>query len=310
MIRIAIIGLGKIALDQHVPAIATNPDFHLVATAGGGRSGLAQDVPHYPDHHELLRAQGGQVDAVAICTPPGPRYVVAMDCLKAGLHVLLEKPPTSTLQELAALELLANEVQRTLFTAWHSQFAPAVTLLAESLRGEDVTRLRIVWHEDVRRWHPSQDWVFDVGGYGVFDPGINALSIATAVLPEPLIVTGCKMIIPAGRQSAIAAELTFDGDKSASFDWRTTGTQIWSISIGTASGRTIELSEGGSRLAIDDELQQLRNEGEYSGLYRRFATLVTGSRSEVDAQPLRIVADAFLIASRTLTEPFDWDAKA
>ena len=82
------------------------------------------------------------------------------------------------------------------------------------------------------------------------------------------------MIVPAGRQSAIAAELTFDGDKSASFDWRKTGQQIWSISIQTASGRNIELSEGGARLAIDDEVQRLQDEGEYPGLYRRFFNLV------------------------------------
>ena len=310
MIRVAIIGLGKIALDQHVQAIAANPDFRLVATAGGGRGGLAKDVPHFADHHELLRVQCGKVDAVAICTPPGPRYAVARDCLDAGLHVILEKPPTATLQELAALELLANEVERTLFTAWHSQFAPAVARLAETLRGEEVTRLRIVWHEDVRRWHPGQDWVFDAGGYGVFDPGINALSIATAVLPEPLIVSGCEMIIPAGRQSAIAAELIFDGDKRASFDWRTTGQQIWSICIRTASDRIIELSEGGSRLVIDDQIQRLEDDGEYPGLYRRFATLMAGRLSQVDAHPLRVVADAFLIATRTSSDPFEWDAKA
>ena len=310
MIQIAIIGLGKIALDQHIPAIAANADFDLVATAGGGRGGLARDVPHYSDHLELLRAQHGQLDAVAICTPPGPRFTVARDCLDAGLHVMLEKPPTATLQELAALELLANRLERTLFTAWHSQFAPAVARLAETLRGEEVTRLRIVWHEDVRRWHPGQDWVFDAGGYGVFDPGINALSIATAVLPEPLIVTGCNLIIPDGRQSPIAAELKFDGDKSASFNWRETSQQVWTMSIRTALGRVLELSEGGRCLTIGDQVQSPEDDGEYPRLYLRFAALVAGRQSLVDAQPLRMVADAFLVASRTSSGPFEWDAKA
>jgi hypothetical protein len=43
--------------------------------------------------------------------------------------------------------------------------------------------VEIVWHEDVRKWHPGQQWIWEPGGFGVFDPGINALSIATRIFP-------------------------------------------------------------------------------------------------------------------------------
>jgi D-galactose 1-dehydrogenase/L-arabinose 1- dehydrogenase len=47
-------------------------------------------------------------------------------------------------------------------------------------------RVQLIWREDVRVWHPGQDWLLAAGGFGVFDPAINALSILTRVLPERL----------------------------------------------------------------------------------------------------------------------------
>jgi predicted dehydrogenase len=306
MIRIAIIGYGKIARDQHAPAIAANSDFELVATAGGGRGGLADNVPHYADQAELLQEQGHMLDAVAICTPPGPRTAIARDCLQAGLDVLLEKPPAATLGEVAAMEAMAQAKGRTLFATWHSQCAPAVARAADLLRGEQVTRFDIVWHEDVRQWHPGQDWIFEAGGYGIFDTGINALSIATAVLPDRLTVRDCSMTIPHGRQGPIAASLRFDGGGSASLDWRVAGQPVWSFSIETAAGRRIEIADGGGRLTVDGAPQHVGQDAEYPMIYRRFAELVSARQSQVDSEPLRIVADAFMVASREAGPPFDW----
>ena len=98
-IRIAIIGYGKIAEDQHVPAIAADPRFELAATSS--RSGKGPQ-PAFTDWRELIRGVEG-LQAVAITTPPGPRYEIARECLLAGLHCLLEKPPAAGLAETAAL---------------------------------------------------------------------------------------------------------------------------------------------------------------------------------------------------------------
>ena len=45
-------------------------------------------------------------------------------------------------------------------------------------------RLLVTWKEDVRHWHPGQQWIWEAGGFGVFDPGINALSIVTKIMPD------------------------------------------------------------------------------------------------------------------------------
>ena len=102
--RIAIIGYGKIAEDQHVPSISANPRFELVATSSRSGQGVAEK---FEDWRDLVRRVEG-LEAVAITTPPGPRYAIARECIEAGLHCLLEKPPTAGLAEIADLDCLSS----------------------------------------------------------------------------------------------------------------------------------------------------------------------------------------------------------
>ncbi len=145
------------------------------------------------------------------------------------------------------------------------------------------------------------------GGLGVFDPGINALSILTRILPETVHPSGAVLEVPANRQSPIAAQLemaTASGAPvTAEFDWRQTGPQTWDIVAETGQG-TLRLSDGGAKLAIDDVPQGVAGSGEYPGLYRRFAELIARRESDVDVVPLLHVADAFLTGRRLTTEPF------
>jgi D-galactose 1-dehydrogenase len=303
-IRIAIIGYGKIARDQHCPSIAANPDIELAAIASSsGDPGLG--IPWFATAQELFAAMPGKVDAVAICTPPLPRHDIARDALIAGYDALLEKPPAATLGEVEHLERLARDNGRTLYATWHSQHAAGVDRAAALLKGETIASFRIEWREDVRKWHPGQEWVWAPGGFGVFDPGINALSISTRILPVPLFVREAKLLVPANKQAPIAAALTFAGEAmTGEFDWRHGEDERWTIHVETASGRRIELRRGGEALLVDGVEQTLESIGEYPSIYRRFAELVSTRTSEVDKEPLRIVADAFLVGRRDPADPF------
>lgn len=303
-IRIAIVGYGKIAQDEHRPAIAADPRFALAGVST--RSGdPALGVPFDPDPGALFEKLRGQLDAVAICTPPTVRHAIARQALDAGLAVLLEKPPAATLGEIEDLERIARAGGRPLFTAWHAQYAPGVAPAAGLLHGETVTRLQISWHEDVRKWHPGQEWIWEPGGFGVFDPGINALSIATRILPMPLFVQAATLTCPDNRQAPIAAHIDFVGDAlTADFDWRHTEGESWTIEVDTAAGRKLVLRDGGHRLTVDGTERTLPQQREYPALYARFADLVAARKSEVDREPLRIAADAFLVARRDQTDPF------
>jgi D-galactose 1-dehydrogenase len=307
-IRIAIVGYGKIARDQHVPSIAADPHFELAAIVSP-RAKADEGVPVFPTTEAMLKAMAGKLDAVAICTPPTVRLAIAAAAFDGGLAVMLEKPPAATLGEIEEIDRLGREAGASVFTAWHSQHAPGVAGAKAALAGKIVRSLRILWHEDVRKWHPGQEWVWAPGGFGVFDPGINALSIATKILPSRLFVRSATLAFPENRQTPIAARLAFAGEEGkfeADFDWRYSEGERWTISIETADGRVVELLDGGARLTVDGAPQAIGSMGEYPSLYARFAELVEAGESEVDREPLRLVADAFLAGGRETVEPFDW----
>ncbi|TCL70245.1 Gfo/Idh/MocA family oxidoreductase [Rhizobium sp. BK251] len=303
-INLAIVGVGKIVRDQHLPSIAKNPDFNLVATAS--RHGTVEGIAAYKSIDEMLDAEPS-IDAVSLCMPPQYRYEAAYKALAAGKHVFLEKPPGATLSEVADLEALAAKQGASLFASWHSRYAPAVEATKAFLASTKINSVHVIWKEDVRHWHPNQEWIWQAGGLGVFDPGINALSIVTHILPKAIFLTGGTLEFPENRDSPIAADLHFRNvdyvPVHAEFDWRQTGKQSWDIIAETETGQMI-LSEGGAKLSINGELKFSEPEQEYPSLYKRFAEIIKAGTSDVDLSPLRHVADAFMLGKRKFVDAF------
>jgi D-galactose 1-dehydrogenase len=302
--KIALVGIGKIALDQHVPAIAASPDWDLAATVS--RKGQVDGIPAYTDFAAFL-AERPDVPVVSLCMPPVPRYAFAEAALAAGLHVMLEKPPGATLAEVHALQAIAKAKGLSLFATWHSRMAHAVAPAKAWLRDKAVRNAHITWREDVRKWHPGQDWVFEPGGMGVFDPGINALSILTEILPHPVHLISADLEFPENCQTPIAARLAFSHNVSADFDWRQEGPQIWDINVSTDQGE-LALRMGGNVLEIDGKPAGGENSimGEYPSLYARMAELVRNRRSDVDLSPMVHVADALTLGRRKTTAAFHY----
>jgi predicted dehydrogenase len=303
--RLGLVGIGKIARDQHLPVLDASGDYTLVATAS--RNAEVEGVPAHRDIAGLI-AGGHALDAVSLCTPPAGRHATAVAAIEAGLHVMLEKPPAATLSEIADLEARAKAKGVTLFATWHSREAAAVSDARAWLADKRVDAVRIIWKEDIRRWHPGQDWILEAGGFGVFDPGINALSIATTILPEALLLESASIDVPEGRQAPLAAKLAMRSGSApvtADFDFLQTGPQTWDIEVDTDAGMLV-LSMGGSILRLPGKEERKAPDCEYARLYARFAELVRAGESDVDVRPLRLVADAFLIAERSVSAPFDF----
>ena len=309
--KIAIIGLGKIAIDQHVPSILANEDFELAAIVSGRRA-TVHDLPSFRTQEELYEAMP-DVKLVAVCTPPaGGRFETTRAALLAGRDVLIEKPPAATLGEIAELTAIATAERRVFFTTWHSRFNPAVEEARRLLAGRRLQRLEVDWREDVRRWHPGQAWIWEPGGFGVFDPGINALSIVTEIMPEALFVASARLEVPANRQTPIGAEITFatadpvpESRLTAIFDWRQQGEQSWTISAETTEGTRLVLTEGGAKLAVNGDIVVDKPPEEYPRIYAMLSQLLVEGRSHVDVRPLRLVADAFLVGDRQSTDAFE-----
>ena len=308
--KIAIVGLGKIATDQHVPCITKNKKFKLVATVS--RHASLPDVEHFENISQLIKSKV-KVDCVALCTPPSVRLAIAREALDAGYNVLIEKPPTPTVGEMQAMVEYAKKKKRVLYATWHSRYNDALDLAKKKLKGKTVTFLKVTWKEDVNKWHPGQEWIAQPGGFGVFDPGINALSAVTKILPEQIFVESSKIEVPENWSTPIGVEITFkrgDGkkaDMSAVFDWRQRGEQTWQIELATSEGMKMKLTHGGSVLYINDKLIIEAKLEEYERIYAKFAKLLKAKKSDTDPAPLQLICDAYMLAKPVVVKKFEWD---
>ena len=304
-LRIAIVGLGKIARDAHLPAVTGNAEFELVATVDP-RGGLA-DRPAFTSF-DKLRESGIPVDAVSICTPPAERFRLAADSIENGIAVMLEKPPAASVADAAELQRLALAKGVGLFAAWHSRMAPGIAPARDALEGRPITRGNVIWREDVRQWHPGQEWIFGETGFGVFDPAINAMSLLTAI-DRSLTVHSARLFIPAGRASPIRAEAALRGAGGGridcSFDFVWSGEPCWSIELSTAS-REIVLERGAHSLAIDGNPIELQKGDEYGRLYRKFARVARDGAVDCDLSPLALVEGCLADGARYSTHPFEF----
>ena len=308
--KIAIMGVGKIARDQHIPAIADGGQFGLAATVS--RSGGVAGVENFATVEALLDARP-DITAVSFCTPPQVRYAGARAALEAGRHVMLEKPPGASQSEVHALAALAEAQGVSLYATWHSRHAASVAAAKAWLAGRAIRSVRIDWKEDVRVWHPGQQWIWQAGGLGVFDPAINAFSILTEILPLPVHVTGAVLRFPENCETPIAAEVHMAGPAGdlvvADLDFLHEGDPFWRQIIETDAG-TLTLDQGGAVMSVSGGPQQGEGweepgiHGEYPALYARFADLLASGGSEVDLRPLTLVADAFLLGRRETVAPF------
>ncbi|PHR55406.1 MAG: galactose 1-dehydrogenase [Robiginitomaculum sp.] len=300
----ALVSIGKIARDQHIPAIENSPDFTL--TAAVSRNAKVEGAQNFVDIETMLSAQP-DTQLVSLCMPPAVRFDYAAKAIAAGRHVMLEKPPGATLSECHELIRMAEAKGVSLFVTWHSRYAAAVADAKEWLAGKQITGVEITWKEDVRLWHPGQDWIWQAGGMGVFDPGINALSVLTEIMPNAVFVKSAVLEFPANCDTPIAAQVAFHnpggGPVNMVLDWLQEGPQTWDIAVETAQGAML-LQHGGAKLSIDGVLQSEAPDREYAGLYARMAALIEAGASDTDLTPMTHVADAFAIGRRKEVEAF------
>src|SRR5690606_31560054 len=150
--KIAVVGSGKIAEDQHLPLIDKSPGFELaacVSTRGLGH----HDVPVSRTPAERSPAVP-EPKPLAACTAPAVRHAAVREAIDAGKDVLLEKPPTPTITEFEDLVAYGEKKGAVLFQTWHSRYNAAVDAARLILEDEGVASVRIDWRESVRKWHP------------------------------------------------------------------------------------------------------------------------------------------------------------
>lgn len=130
--NIGIIGAGKIAISNHIPAFQKcgHNVIALADTAPGWAEQCAKKLgipDYYEDYHEIISRK--DIEVVSICTPTYLHAKMAVEALEAGKHVYLEKPPAFTEAEMQEIYDASIKNDRILFvgsnTVLHSQYTIA-----------------------------------------------------------------------------------------------------------------------------------------------------------------------------------------
>lgn len=182
-IRLGIIGCGRVTAERHLPALSQIPQVEVVALADvdqarldtiAGRFGVTQ---RYTDYQHLL--EDDNVDAVAVCVPPGLHAEVALAAMAARKHVFIEKPLALTLEECdhlleRAAESDALRVMVGFNLRWHRLVRQAREIINSGDLGE-VKLVRTVFmsatrgHDDFPAWRKRRD----SGGGALFEMGVH-----------------------------------------------------------------------------------------------------------------------------------------
>jgi len=310
MIRIAVIGMGQIARSQHIPVIDSHSDFSLAAVVDPVAASPRDGVPLFKSADALFDSATA-FDAVAICTPPSIRFDVAERALNKGLHVLVEKPPTMTVTETHYLANMAQQQEVSFFTAWHSCFSAAMPQASELIAQHGLRAVKIIWLEDNEKWHPNSAWLWESTGFGVLDPGINALSMLLKLVPQGVFLRKALLDIRNGQQSPVRADIELgifgsDAIVSGFFDCDYKGPdETWTIECILGDGSILELSKGGAALSLDVNVlidPSKTDDGalghEYPALYNQFSKLIKERRIESTTSPLQLVTDILAYGER------------
>lgn len=305
MTALVLVGVGKIARNQHIPALRETSLFRLAATVS--HHGQVDGVPAFASLTDAVKAGLG-LEAASLCTPPHGRGALVQEAFGLGLDVMVEKPPALSLAEAEAMIAAAKARGRSLMFSWHARAAGGVSLAQAFLATTQARAVRVAWREDARVWHPGQDWLWQPG-LGAFDPGINALSILTALFGPDVALSRADLAIPDNRAAPVRADLALLGPGgmpiAIEIDIDHRGPPVWDIAIETAAGTAL-LSEGGARFTAPGHPLQTPPGRAYGRVYQAFAALRARGGSDADLSPLRLVEQALAEGAITSAPAFTW----
>jgi UDP-N-acetylglucosamine 3-dehydrogenase len=163
MLKVGVVGLGQMG-QNHVRLYSEMGCLRTVADVAQGRASEIGDKYHVPrrtvDHRQMFNGNLGTVDAVSIAVPTSQHYAIARAFIDAGVHCLIEKPITNSIDQAKELIDLAKDRHLVLAVGHIEMFNPAVTALKRVLDSGALGRLLTL---SARRVGPYAPRVRDVG---------------------------------------------------------------------------------------------------------------------------------------------------
>ncbi|SDD93140.1 Predicted dehydrogenase [Paenibacillus sp. UNCCL117] len=200
-IKVAIIGCGSIANNAHIKAYMANPDAEIVYFCDKIKERAEKAVSDYgcgqaiEDYRVIL--EDPEVEAVSICTPNDVHAAISIDCLRAGKHVLCEKPAARTYAEALEMQKVQHETGKVLNIGVVNRFNTGVNIIKNMIAGGELGEIYHVYVSfRSQRSIPGLGGAFTTkaiaGGGALIDWGVHFLDIVMYCSgdPKPLTVTG------------------------------------------------------------------------------------------------------------------------
>lgn len=212
MVKVGIIGCGKIAQRRHVPEYASNIHAEIIGYFDAKKEAakaLAEQYGGkvYNSIEELLADP--EIDAVSVCTSNNTHAEVSIQAMRAGKHVLCEKPMARTVEECEKMLRVAKEMHCFLMIGQNQRFntghARAKELIEQGIIGKPLSFKTSFCHGGPERWLAGTDsdelpkdiWFFDkkIAGLGVMaDLGIHKIDLMQYLLGHKIKEVTAKIL--------------------------------------------------------------------------------------------------------------------
>lgn len=192
--KIAVIGLGTVAQLVHLPIITKLKDVDITAVAETNKNRLNtvsekfSIKQKYPDHKSLL--EKAEFDAAIIATPTSTHKDIALDFLKAGKNLLIEKPISTTLQDAKTIDAYAEKTNCKVVVGMNLRFRPDAMLMRSLVNSGELGEISYINCSWIRKQSSDQKWFVKQnysGGGVMFDLGINLFDLSLWLLNFPKI---------------------------------------------------------------------------------------------------------------------------
>lgn len=201
-LKIGVIGCGSIAKHRHIPEYMANEHAEIVAVCDIVKDRAEEMADQigakaYTDYKDLLKDES--IEAVSVCTPNALHAPISVDALKAGKHVLCEKPMATSTEEAEAMIVAANEAGRKLMIGHNQRFVPshqkAKELISKGEAGKIYSFRTAFGHSGPEGWSVDgkDSWFFKkeeafIGAMG--DLGVHKTDLMRYILGEEFVEVG------------------------------------------------------------------------------------------------------------------------
>lgn len=201
-LKIGVIGCGSIAKHRHLPEYAANTQIKIIAVCDivksrADETAVLYGAKSYESYEELL--QNSEVDAVSVCTPNYLHAPISIAALKAGKHVLCEKPMATSRADAEEMIETASKSGKKLMIAHNQRFVPSHAKAREILASGEIGKVysfrTAFGHPGPEGWSVDgkESWFFEkdkafIGAMG--DLGVHKTDLIRYLLNEEIVEVG------------------------------------------------------------------------------------------------------------------------